>query len=83
MWEKIFIVIFAYFSHKTSNPMKKNTQKYIFHVKFPAEFNPAGRIGLNSEENPENCKNALFIEKFIAQKINFQIMRKDSESHVL
>ena len=60
-WENIFIVIFAYFSHKTSNLMKKNTQKYILNVKFPVESNPAGRISLNSEEKPK--KNAKKMQK--------------------
>ena len=50
LWEKISIVIFYNFSHKKSNLIKKNTQKHIFYVKFPAESNPAGGIGLNSEE---------------------------------
>ena len=70
--EKIFIVIFAYFSHK-KNLIKKNTQKCIFYVQFPAEPNPAGRIRLNSDEKPENCKNTIFIEQFITQKLHFQI----------
>ena len=46
-------------------------RKYISDVKFSAESNLAGRIGLNSEEKSENCKNALFIEKFITQKHYF------------
>ena len=49
---------------------KKNSQKYIYDVKFPITSNPACRIGLSIEENP---KIRIFIEKFIPQKQVFKL----------
>ena len=39
--------------------IEKNTRKYIFDKKFPAESNPAGKIGLNRKEKQEICKKKI------------------------
>ena len=65
---------------------KKNNQKYIFDVKFPAESNPVGRIDLNIKKSGKMKKRSFYWKIHYSKTVFFklaQILRKDNKLHVL
>ena len=66
-----FLTRLFIFGATSPKAQKKNIQKYIFGVKFAALSNAVSRIGLSSEEKPENRKNPSIFEEFITQKHHF------------